>query len=142
MQARMKNPAVLIPDAMKALLALNASIEGKIPQKTLELCHLRVSQMNGCAVCLDMTKRSDEKPERLLTVCAWRDSPYFTDAERAALALAEAITDLPVPDDVWNEARKHYEEEQLAALVLHSTLTNVWNRLNVATRAVPGEKSW
>jgi alkylhydroperoxidase family enzyme len=142
MQARMKNPAVLIPDAMKALLALNASIEGKIPKTTLELCHLRVSQMNGCAVCLDMTKRSEEKLERLLTVSAWRDSPYFTDAERAALALAEAITDLPVSDDVWNEARKHYEEPQLAALVLHATLTNVWNRLNVATRAVPGEKNW
>ena len=142
MQARMKNPAVLIPDAMKALLALNASIEGKLPRKTIELCHLRVSQMNGCAVCLDMTKRSEEKLERLLTVSAWRDSPYFTDAERAALALSEAITDLPVPDDVWNEARKHYEEEQLAALVLHASMTNVWNRLNVSVGAVPGEKNW
>ncbi|HEY2368777.1 MAG TPA: carboxymuconolactone decarboxylase family protein [Polyangiaceae bacterium] len=138
----MKNPAVLIPDAMKALLALNASIEGKLPKKTLELCHLRVSQMNGCAVCLDMSKHSTETPERLITVSAWRDAPYFTDAERAALALAEAITDLPVPDDVWNEARKHFGEPELAALVLHATLTNVWNRLNVATRAVPGEKTW
>jgi len=142
MQARMKNPAVVIPDAMKALLALNGSIEGKIPKKTLELCHLRVSQMNGCAVCLDMTKRSDEKPERLLTVLAWRDSPYFTDAERAALALSEAITDLPVPDDVWSDARKHYEEEQLAALILYVSMTNVWNRLNIATRAVPGAQNW
>ena len=63
-------------------------------------------------------------------------------AERAALVLSEAITDLPVPDDVWNEARKHYEEEQLAALVLHASMTNVWNRLNVSVRAVPGEKNW
>jgi AhpD family alkylhydroperoxidase len=138
----MKNPAVLIPDAMKALLALNASIEGKIPQKTMHLCHMRISQMNGCAVCLDMSKQMGEPLERVVTLTAWRESPYFTDAERAALALAEAITDLPVPDDVWNEARKHYEEPQLAALVLHATLTNVWNRLNVTTRAVPGEKNW
>ena len=98
--------------------------------------------MNGCAVCLDMSKRSSETPERLHTLVAWRDSPYFTNAERAALALAEAITELPVPDDVWNEARNHYDEEQLAALVLYASMTNVWNRLNVTTRAVPGEKNW
>jgi AhpD family alkylhydroperoxidase len=138
----MKNPAVVLPDLMKAFMSMNAALEGKVPKKTVALCHLRVSQMNGCAVCLDMHKREEETPERLLTVAAWRDSPYFTKEERAALALAEAITKLPVPDDVWDEAKRHYDEPTLAALVVHVSMTNVWNRLNVTTGQVPGEKNW
>ena len=88
-----------------------------------------------------------EPDDRLLVLSGWRDAPYFTEAERAALALAEAETRLadredPVPDDVCNEAARHYDEQALAQLVLHVTLVNVWNRLNVTTRQVAGAQSW
>ncbi|WP_257459229.1 carboxymuconolactone decarboxylase family protein [Archangium lipolyticum] len=149
MQARMKNPAMLIPDAMKALQALGASVEkGGVPYRTLELVHLRASQINGCSVCVDghprLLKKAGETDERILAVAAWRDAPYFNDAERAALALAEALTRLsdradPVPDELWKEAARHYDEPALAALVLAIANINVWNRLNVATRQVAGE---
>ncbi len=149
MQARMNNPAMLIPEAMQALLALSKSIEHRgVPQKTFELIHLRASQINGCGVCLDMharmLRKMRETDERLFTVAAWRDAPYFTDAERAALALAEAVTRLsdrsdPVPDEIWNEAARHYDEQALAALVLSIAVINVWNRLNIATRQIAGE---
>jgi alkylhydroperoxidase family enzyme len=86
-------------------------------------------------------KEAGETDERLLTVAAWRDAPYFTDAERAALALTEAVTRLsdgpdPVPDAIWNEAARHYDERALAALLVAITTINAWNRLNVATRQV------
>ncbi|MGH9881399.1 MAG: carboxymuconolactone decarboxylase family protein [Pyrinomonadaceae bacterium] len=149
MQARMKNPAMILPGAMEALLALNASTQkGDVPQETLDLVHLRVSQINGCSVCVDMQAggltKSEETAQRLFVVAAWRDAPFFTDAERAALALAETVTRLsdrpdPLPDDIWNEAARHYDERALAALILHIALSNVWNRLNVTTRQVAGE---
>jgi alkylhydroperoxidase family enzyme len=89
-------------------------------------------------------RKPDENNESLFAVAAWRDAPYFTDAEHAALALTEAVTRLsdrpdPVPDEVWNEAARHYNEPQLASLVLWIAMTNVWNRLNVTTRQVAGE---
>ena len=149
MQARIQNPAIINPEAMQALLALNATTEkGGVPSITLGLVHLRVSQINGCSVCVDMgwrmLQKTGETNERLFAVTAWRDAPYFTEAERAALALAEAVTRLsdrtdPVPDDVWDDAAKHYDEKALAALVLSIATTNVFNRLNVATRQVAGE---
>ena len=149
MQPRMGNPAVILPDAMKALYALNAATESAgVPPATLQLVHLRASQINGCSVCVDghprMMKRAGETDERIIAVAAWWDAPYFTDAERAALALTEAVTRLndranPVPDDVWNEAARHFDERALAALVLAIASINVWNRLNVATRQVAGE---
>src|ERR1700753_4395384 len=138
MQARMKNIVMINPEAMKALQALAASAEnGGVPAKTRGLMHLRASQINGCSVCVDMHAsllKSDETDERLLAVAAWRDAPYFTDAERAALALAEAATRLsdrsdPVPDAIWEEAARHYDEPQLATLVLTIALTNFWNRV-------------
>jgi len=119
-----------------------------VPRTTINLVQLRASQINGCSVCVDMhardMKRAGETDERLFAVAAWRDAPYFTDAERAALALAEALTRLDdradaVPDDVWNEAARHYDERELSALLLSIALINVWNRLNVATRQVAGE---
>lgn len=148
MQARMTQPAFLLPDAMKALMALSKSahVEG-VPEGLHELLHLRVSQINGCGVCLEMHARalvkSGETAERLATVAGWRDAPYFNDAERAALALAEAVTRLAdkpdgVPDDVWNEAARHYDEKALAGLLLTISAINVWNRLNAATRQVAG----
>ena len=149
MEARMKNPAMGVPGAMDALLALNKSTEkGGVPQRTLELVHLRASQINGCGVCVDMhgraLKKQGETDERLFTVAAWRDAPYFTDAERAALALTEAVTRLsdrpdPVPDAVWRDAAKHYDERGLASLILAIAAVNVWNRLNVSTRQIAGE---
>jgi AhpD family alkylhydroperoxidase len=150
MQARMKNPAELLPDAMKALQALApAAYKGGVPPQTLGLVHLRASQINGCSVCVDggikHAKKAGETDERLFAVAAWREAPYFTDAERAALALAEAETRLSdsdgVPDDVWEEAARHYDEPALAALVLWIGTTNLYNRLNVATRQ-PAGKSW
>jgi AhpD family alkylhydroperoxidase len=149
MKARMNNPAMIIPEAMQALLALNTAVENTgISPKTLGLVHLRISQINGCSVCVDMhprmLKQVGETDERLFAVAAWQDAPYFTDAERAALALSEAVTRLsdrpnPVPDEIWNEAARHYDERELAGLVLAITNVNVFNRLNVATKQVAGE---
>jgi AhpD family alkylhydroperoxidase len=148
MQPRMKQPVFMIPDALKALQALGKAAEGRgVPATTLALVHLRVSQINGCAVCLDLHTRPEffakDTEARTLAVAAWRDAPFFTDAERAALALAEAVTRLadrpdPVSDDIWGEAVRHYDEPALAALLLAIASVNVWNRLNVATRQVAG----
>jgi AhpD family alkylhydroperoxidase len=149
MQARMKNPAMVLPDAMQALLALGKAAEqGGVPARTLGLVHLRASQINGCSVCVDMHPRflrqAGETDERLFAVAAWRDAPYFTDAERAALALTEAVTRLsdrtdPVPDEIWEEAARYYDERGLAALVISIAGINAWNRINSATRQVAGE---
>src|SRR5262245_35500021 len=114
MEARLANPAT--PETVQAIQTiLKATREGGVPQKTLELIHLRVSQINGCSFCVDLgardAKRVGETDERLFAVAAWREAPYFTDAERAALALAEAATRLadrsdPVPDEIWEEAAR------------------------------------
>jgi AhpD family alkylhydroperoxidase len=148
MQARISNPAVLVPDAMQALQAVaNVTRNGGISTRTLELVNLRASQINGCGVCVDghprLAKKAGETDERLFAVAAWRDTPYFDEAERAALALTEAVTRLsdrsdPVPDDLWKEAARHYGEADLAILVLAIANINLWNRLNVATRQIAG----
>ena len=148
MKARMTAIPALFPDALKALMALGASVEKSgVPAKTANLVHLRASQINGCSVCVDghsrLMKKMDEPDERIFAVAAWRDAPYFSDAERAALALAECVTRLsdradPVPDDIWNEAARHYDERTLGALVIQIALINAFNRLNAATRQVAG----
>lgn len=148
MQARMGNPAMVVPGAMEALLALGkASESGTVPKTTHELVHLRASQINGCSVCVDMhareLKKGGESDERVFAVAAWREAPYFTDAERAALALAEAVTRLSdradaVPDQVWDEAADLYDEQELASLILSIATVNVWNRVNAATRQIAG----
>jgi AhpD family alkylhydroperoxidase len=118
-----------------------------VPETTLYMVHLRASQINGCSVCVDIHTRefehAGERSERINMVAAWREAPYFSDAERAALALTEAATRLadrsdPVPDEVWDEAARHYTEPQLAALVLAIATINTYNRLNVGTRQVTG----
>ena len=148
MQSRMPNPVFILPEAMQAMFALNHAIEAKLPVKIHKLAHLRASQINGCSVCVDMHARelrqAGESEERLFALGAWRDSPQFTDAERAALALAEAATRIadrsdPVPDAVWGEATRHYDERALSALVLTIGLINFWNRVNVTTGQVAGE---
>ena len=148
MQARMKNPAMIVPNAMQALHALGASAEkGGVPSRTLGLVQLRASQINGCSLCVDMhprmLKQAGETDERLFALAAWRDAPYFSDAERAALALTEAITRLsdradPVPDEIWKEATRHYDERALAGLLLTIATANFYNRLNVPTRQEAG----
>ena len=149
MQSRIKNPAMHLPDAMQAALALSSAVERSGLSATIRgLVHLRASQINGCSVCVDMgwrkLKQEGETDERLFAVSAWRDAPYFSDTERAALALAEAATRIadrsdPVPDEVWIEAASHFDERELAALTLTIALTNLWNRLNITTRQVAGE---
>lgn len=150
MQARMKNPAFVLPDAMQALMALGKTIHKKgVPDVTNKLVHLRASQINGCSVCVDMHARelrqAGEKDERIFAVAAWRDTPWFSDAERAALALTEAVTRLsdrpdPVPDDVYNDAARHYDETALAALITSISLINLWNRFNVTVKQVAGAR--
>lgn len=150
-QARIQNPAQLIPGVTQPVLALlKATREGGVPESTLELVHLRASQINGCSYCVDAGVRSarkgGERDDRLFAVAAWREAPYFTDAERAALALAESATRLadspdPVPDAVWDEAARHYDERGLAALTLMIGVTNLFNRFNVTTRQ-PAGASW
>jgi AhpD family alkylhydroperoxidase len=148
MQARIKNPAALVPGAMQAIQALITSAQkaGTAP-KVLQLVHLRASQINGCSPCVDggvkHAKQAGETDERLFAVAAWREAPYFTDAERAALALAEAMTRLAdradaVPDHIWTEVAKHYDERALSGLVLWIATTNLFNRVNVATRQIAG----
>jgi AhpD family alkylhydroperoxidase len=147
----MKNPASIVPNAMTALLAVAKAAESSpVPAKTLSLVHLRISQINQCAVCLDheITKSAErETLQRLGAVAVWREAPFFSEPERAALALAEAITRLadrpdPVPDALWNEVARHYDERALASLILYIGLSNLWNRLNVPTKQVAGQQSW
>ncbi len=144
MQARINNPAALLPETMTAVNALyKAAHSAGVPASTLELVHLRASQINGCSPCVDSGARSARKnggtEERLFAVAAWRETPYFTDAERAALALAEYATRLAdrpdaVPDDVWAEAAAHFDEKGLAALAVWIATTNFFNRINAITR--------
>ncbi len=149
MEARIQNPVMTIPGLFDALQALGATTEFEgLPREIRELVALRASQINGCTVCLDMhtrgAKKGGESDERLFTLAAWRDAPYFSEAERAALALTEAATRLsdranPVPDDVWNNAAKHFDESALAALVVTIAAINLWNRLNIVTGQIAGE---
>ena len=146
---RLKNTGMIAPAAIQALQAFTAAVEDfGLSTAIVDLVHLRASQVNGCSVCTDLhsreAKNHGERDERLNTVAAWRDTPYFTDAERAALALTEAATRISdrrdaVPHDVWNEAARHYDERALTALVVHIAAINAWNRLSVPTRQLAGE---
>ncbi|MFJ4691890.1 carboxymuconolactone decarboxylase family protein [Streptomyces sp. NPDC088766] len=144
MPPRMNNPSLVVPDALQPLLDLTKVIgQVGVPQRTLDLIRLRVSQINGRIYTIPADLGSAaEADERLPQVAHWQETDCFTPAERAALALAEAATDLsgqddPVCDEVWQEAARHYSEAELAALVIHIGLVNLWNRINVSTRQVP-----
>jgi AhpD family alkylhydroperoxidase len=149
MHPRIENPAQTVPGALAALQRLSKAVQQSgLPETTLQLVELRASQINGCSVCVDIHSRelkaAGEPDERIFAVAVWREASYFTDAERAALALTEAATRLadrsdPVPDEVWQEAARHYDEPQLAALVIAIAAINAWNRINAATRQVSGE---
>jgi AhpD family alkylhydroperoxidase len=149
-EPRMPAIPTLVPDAMKAMYAFSRSAKsGGLPETTAYLVHLRASQINGCSFCAEMhsreLKEAGESDERIWTVAAWREAPYFTEAERAALALTEAATRLSdradaVPDEIWEEACRHYDEQELSSLIIEIAAINVWNRFNVITRTPAG--SW
>jgi AhpD family alkylhydroperoxidase len=148
MTARITHPAFAVEGATDALHAVSKAVSRARVPINLELVHLRASQINGCSVCVDMhakgARKAGESEERVFAVAAWRDTPYFSDAERAALALTESLTRLAdradaVPDEIWDAAAEHFDEVQLAALVLDIATINVWNRLNVAVRQPVGE---
>ena len=151
MTARMKNPAMVLPDAMTGIQNIyKAMHKGGVAETTLELVHLRASQINGCSPCVDAgvksAKKAGETDERLLQVVAWRESGLVTDAERAALAMAEAATRLAdhpeaVTEEIWAEATDHFTEEQLAAIILMIGITNLFNRLNTTIRE-PAGATW
>jgi AhpD family alkylhydroperoxidase len=150
--AHMGQAAMVLPGAMDALQAVGAAIAAAgLPERTVDLVNLRVSQINACGVCLlgdlHAAKRHGETDDRLVTVAGFREAPFFTPAERAALALAEAMIRVsdrpdPVPDDIWSDAARHYDEQALAALVLQIANINLWNRLNIATRQIAGAYEW
>ncbi|MBV9335538.1 MAG: carboxymuconolactone decarboxylase family protein [Solirubrobacterales bacterium] len=149
MQARIENPALTVPGALAGLRKLGGVAKrAGLPETTVKLVELRASQINGCSVCVDMHSRelkaAGEPDKRIFALAAWREAPYFSDAERAALALTEATTRLAdradaVPDDVWDEAARHYEQPQLAALVIAIAAINAWNRINAATSQITGD---
>jgi AhpD family alkylhydroperoxidase len=148
--ARMAHPAAVLPGAMDALLALGRAVEaGPVPHRTHKLLQLRASQINGCGLCVDLHARelraADVPEEVVWAVGAWRESPHFTDPERAALALAESVTRLAdraeaVPDEVWDAAADVFDETELAALLVSIASINLWNRLNAATRQPAGQR--
>ena len=150
MQPRMKNPLAILPDALQGLLAANKATEtAEVPAVTFKLVHLRASQINACSFCNDMhakeLRKAGEKDERIFAVAAWRDTNYFDPAERAALALTEAVTRLSdradaVPDELWNEVKEHYNEKQIAAVLVQIALINAFNRVSVPTQQIAG--SW
>ncbi|MET9678695.1 carboxymuconolactone decarboxylase family protein [Streptomyces coeruleorubidus] len=147
-QARMPHVYKLARGGYQALEAMEKFLhDSTVSDSILELVRLRVSQVNGCAVCVDMHARRaskwGESNDRIWALAAWRDTPYFTDQERAALALAEAVTQITgalegVPDHVWEEAARHFDETALAALVMAIASVNAWNRVNVATGQIAG----
>ncbi len=130
-------------DAMEALEKYLGSCG--LEESLLHLVRLRVSQINGCAYCLDMhwkdLRALEESEQRLYSLDAWRECPYYTERERAALGWAEAVTRVTeghVPDAVYEEARRLFSEKELADLTLTVTTINSWNRLSIAARVVPG----
>ena len=149
MSARMQNPAAVLPGLTQAVGGIYRAMHaGGVPAGLLDLVHLRVSQVNGCSYCVDSAatslQKAGEPAERMWAVAAWRESPHFTDAERAALALAEHATRLadrsgePVPDDVWDDVADHFDEKALAAILTMIATANFFNRINTTVRQPPG----
>jgi AhpD family alkylhydroperoxidase len=151
MQARMTNPAMVLPHVMEAIQGLYRAMNaGGAPQRTMELVHLRASQINGCSACVHGgvtgATAAGESTDRLLALAAWYESPLFDEAERAALTLTEAATRLSdrpgqVTDEIWADAAKHYDEKQLAAIILMIATTNFFNRVNTTIKE-PAGATW
>jgi len=133
-------------EALQTMLNLEKYISGAgLDEKMVELMKMRASQINGCAYCLDMhsidARAIGESEQRLYALNAWRETPFFSDRERAALAWTEAITlvsETHVPDEVFEEVKKYFSEKEIVDLTLVATAINMWNRIAIAMRAVPG----
>ncbi|MGW8066650.1 carboxymuconolactone decarboxylase family protein [Streptomyces ziwulingensis] len=149
MTARMPNPAIVAgPEVIPALLGVAGAVKNTgVPETTINLIYLRASQINGSSWNVHKhagdLKAAGESDERISTVAAWRETPFFTPEERAALALAEAATRLSdrqdaVSDEVWAEAAKYFSDQQLAGILLATGLSNLWHRLIPTTRQVAG----
>ncbi len=131
--------------AYSDLVHLGRTVSARLDPRLHELVKIRASQINGCAFCIDMHARdaraAGESEQRLYVLSAWREAPFFSVAERAALALTEAVTSVAdghVPDRVYQQAAAHFEPEELAALLFAIATINAWNRLSIATRMPPG----
>jgi AhpD family alkylhydroperoxidase len=134
----------IAPDAYKAVAGMEAYSRKNNDPVLYELVKLRASMINGCAFCVDMHSRdalaAGESSRRLFGLAAWHDTPFYTEQERAALALTDAVTrlgDHGVPDDVWDTAAKHFTETELANLLMAIATINVWNRLSISTQNQP-----
>ncbi|CAM5698806.1 carboxymuconolactone decarboxylase family protein [Streptomyces purpurascens] len=149
MQARMTNPAYVLPGAMKGIGGIFQAIgEGGLRQELAEIVGLRTSQINGCGACVHghtvNLRKAGVSEERISAVAAWRHAPFFSDAERAALKLTEAVTRLadlseePVPDALWDEVADHFDEKELSGLILTVSLTNMFNRINTTIQEPVG----
>ncbi len=136
----------IAPDAVKALLGLEAYLRRcGLEPGLLDLVKLRASQINGCAYCIDMhtkdARARGETEQRLFTLAVWREAPFFTDRECAALSWTEAVTEVActhVPDAVYEQARRHFSEKELVDLTVAVIAINSWNRLAISFRMVPG----
>jgi AhpD family alkylhydroperoxidase len=137
----------LAPAAYQAMVGLEKYLrQSTLPRPLLDLVKLRASQINGCAYCVDLhsfdAKAGGESDERLFAVAVWQEAPFFTEEERAALALTEAATRLSdggdrVSDEVWEQAAEQFDEHTLAALIVAIATINAWNRIGVVTQMVP-----
>ncbi|MFC9507947.1 carboxymuconolactone decarboxylase family protein [Streptomyces sp. NPDC057002] len=152
MQARMTNPAYVLPGAMKGIGGIFQAIgEGGLRQELAEIVGLRASQINGCGACVHghtvNLRKAGVSEERISAVAAWRHAPFFSDAERAALKLTEAVTRLAdlseesVPDALWDEVADHFDEKELSGLILTVSLTNMFNRINTTIQE-PAGTTW
>ncbi|MFH0516539.1 carboxymuconolactone decarboxylase family protein [Streptomyces sp. M41] len=152
MQARMTNPAYVLPQALKGIGTLFQAIgESGLSQEVAEIVGLRASQINGCGACVHghttNLRKAGTSAERIDSVSAWREAPWFTDAERAALRLTEAMTRLAdrshesVPEELWDEVADHFDEKELSALILTVSVTNMFNRINTTIKE-PAGTTW
>ncbi|WP_242908171.1 carboxymuconolactone decarboxylase family protein [Actinomadura terrae] len=149
MEARMKNPAYVLPDVVKGVGTLSKAVASAgLPEGLLEFVALRASQINGCSACVHShvlnARKAGESEERIAAVAVWREAPFFTDAERAALSLAEHATRIAdrsgdaVPDELWNEVSGHFDEKELSAIILLLGMINMFNRLNAVVQEPAG----
>lgn len=153
METRMENPTMVLSDTMLAIQGLYKAVsKGGVPQPTLELVHLRASQINGCVACVEasmsIARTAGVTEEQLWSLVTWREAPYFSDAERAVLALTEYAPRLAdhdrsdaVPQRVWEGAARHYDEQGLSAIILVIGTTNMINHSNTAVREPVG-RAW
>lgn len=140
------NYSQIAPEALKGMLELEKYVSNSGLEKTLyELVKIRASQINGCAYCLDMhtkdARKTGETEQRLYALSAWRETPFYTERERAALEWTEALTlisETDVPDAIYDSVRKHFDEKEMVALTMAIVAINGWNRLAISFRTVPG----